>query len=131
MDLLEHTTTKICPSSNAREGNYLIGVVAADHTVTMLSTPIRIDANFVAKAPLTGTPEKRFRFAGKCVQHGCKQWDGTKCGVIALVSEMNRHIEAAGSLKPCQIRTKCRWFSQEGAKACELCTFVVTDSVTG
>jgi len=33
------------------------------------------------------------------------------------------------TIKPCEIRNDCRWFNQEGSKACTICTFVITNNV--
>jgi hypothetical protein len=95
----------------------------------MLNLPLRVDDAFVEKVQAQGEPEKRFRFANKCVKSGCKQWDGSSCRVIGLLSEVNTRLEERATLKPCIIRDKCRWFHQEGKKACDICTFVVTDNM--
>lgn len=122
--------TKLCPSSTSHEGALLLGVVQGDQTVALLNTDLTVDASFVAKAEAEGFPEKRFRFAGKCVKSGCKQWTGTKCGVIKEFSEYNPHLDNMEfPLPDCIIRNRCRWFSQEGNKACIICPYVITDNL--
>jgi len=123
---------KTCPSSTCREGSLLLGVVQNDQTVTMLNLPLKVDWNFTEKVKAGGDPEKRFRFANKCVKSACRQWEGGSCGVMNSLAAANKHLDeyiAAAGLKPCFIRYSCRWFHQEGAKACTICTFVITNNM--
>jgi hypothetical protein len=119
---------KLCPSSSCREGAVLLGVVEAEGRVGLLEFLLPVDSAFVEKVQAQGEPEKRFRFAAKCVKSGCKQWDGGSCRVIGQLSEVNARVERDEVLKPCIIRPSCRWFYQEGAAACTICTYVVTDN---
>lgn len=119
---------KTCPSSHCADGAILLGVVGP-HGVIYREQLTRIDAAFVELASQGGTPEKRFRFANKCVENGCKQWSNGKCGVIEAV--MNHYPGEAsedGDLPRCSIRDTCRWFSQAGRAACMICPGIVTDS---
>lgn len=118
-----------CPSSRCEPGATLLGVVNADGTVGYISPALTIDEDFVATARRGRTPESRFRFAGPCVESGCRQWTGSSCGVIERVLEADL-AEAApdrGSLPHCSIRSSCRWFAQEGAAACAVCPLVITE----
>ena len=126
----ETSENKLCPSSTAHEGAVLLGVVQGDHTVALLNAGLLADASFIAKVEEEGHPEKRFRFADKCVKSGCKQWTGTKCGVIKELAEYNPHLDGMDhSIPECIIRHRCRWFSQEGNKACMICPYVITDNL--
>ena len=122
---------KSCPSAPCAPGNSLLGVVGEDGRVHNLRTALTIDEGFVAAAQEAGRPEARMRFAGTCVTSGCKQWTGSRCGVIDRVLG---HIEAEldtlrqADLPPCTIRGTCRWFGQSGADACAACPIVVTDA---
>lgn len=121
---------KTCPSSTCKEGALLLGVVQGDNTVALLTgTPLTVDKAFAEKLKEEGDAEKRFRFANKCVQTGCKQWTGDSCGVISRLHEMNERIEADAQLRLCNIRPTCRWFAQEGGSACTICTYVVTNNL--
>lgn len=127
---MNSTSNQLCPSSSCQKGATLLGVVQNDKTVTLLNMPLTIDKAFVDKTKEAGSPEKRFRFANKCVKNGCKQWTGSACGVIDLLAKINTNIEENDApLKPCMIRDRCRWFKQEGKKACTICTFVVTNNM--
>lgn len=118
-----------CPSSVGAPGARLFGVVGDEGRVaTVRSAPV-IDAAFVEKARRHGSLERRFRFAGPCLQDGCRQWTGSGCGVIArIMAEIEAEPEmAVAPPRPCPIRPSCRWFHERGAAACGPCALVVTD----
>ncbi|HEX8646546.1 MAG TPA: hypothetical protein VF715_06570 [Thermoleophilaceae bacterium] len=118
---------RTCPSSSCEPGAKLIGVVGADGTVGYVSPPLEIDADFVERARRGRTPEKRFRFAGPCVEGRCAQWTGSRCGVIDTVLTTPDRPSAPERLPHCGIRSSCRWYAQSGAEACAVCPLVVTD----
>src|SRR3954467_2789299 len=117
----------LCPSATCKDGALLLGIVQKDATIGFLPEKMPIDSKFTAIAHEGRAPEKRFRFADKCVQSGCKQWTGTRCGVIDSLLNLNQNVPSAQRLPNCSIRPECRWFSQNGAKACALCPLVITD----
>jgi hypothetical protein len=75
----------MCPSSKAQPGAQLLGVRQDDGTVAILPQPLRIDEAFVETANAVAPAEQRFRFTNKCVESGCMQWTGTRCGVADKV----------------------------------------------
>ena len=107
----------------------LLGVIGADGVVGYVSPSPTIDAEFVAEARRTGDPERRFRFSQPCVEAGCSQWTGTRCGVIDRVVQAGADAEYVSESSPpaCGIRPACRWFAQEGVQACAVCPLVITD----
>jgi hypothetical protein len=117
--------TLLCPSSLGIEGTLLFGVIQNNTTVTLLETPLEVDNAFIEAAEKSGPLERRFRFANKCLKSGCRQWTGTKCGVIQMLNG-DELMEVEHELKPCSIREQCRWYYEDGAKACTICNFVVT-----
>ncbi|OUM00327.1 hypothetical protein [Variovorax sp. JS1663] len=123
----------LCPSAPAAPGAALIGVVGADARVVRLITPLTIDASFVAAAHRDGAaPERRFRFASPCQEGRCAHWAGEQCGLIgqlqhAAAGMVEQEEEGTGSLPPCPIRARCRWWQQRGRDACAVCALVVTD----
>lgn len=120
---------KLCPSSICHSGALLLGVVGGDKKVSLLSPPIPVNDEFVEAVNAAGEPEKRFRFAGKCAKSGCGQWTGTSCGVMDELAMANHLLEIINeNLPACAIRPDCRWYSQEGAKACIICPHIVTQS---
>jgi hypothetical protein len=120
-----------CPSARCEPGATLLGVVEADGTVGYITPRLTVDAAFVEQASRGRAPEKRFRFAGACVEAGCKQWTGSRCGVIdgVLESGLTDDLPEARGLPHCSIRSSCRWFAQSGAEACGVCPLVITDTV--
>ena len=120
-----------CPSARCEPGATLLGVVEADGTVGYITPRLTVDEAFVEQASRGRAPEKRFRFAGACVESGCAQWTGSRCGVIDRVLEGGLLDDGANAqgLPHCSIRSSCRWFAQSGAEACGVCPLVITDTV--
>ena len=117
----------LCPSSKCEDGAKLLGIVKEDAHVDFLKHPIQIDQDFVDSAKEGRTPELRFRFAGKCLKAGCRQWTGERCGVIDNIVDQLQQAIPEASLPTCSIRPECRWFHQRGPEACKVCPFVITD----
>ena len=134
-----------CPSNRCKSGSDLIGIRQDDGTVAILPTPLPVDQHFVDLVGQSSVaPEERFRFSNKCVESGCSQWTGSRCGVIDNVLQLLAGVPAPGhitppaatapltpkdnseTLPPCGIRPTCRWFLQAGADACRVCPYVVT-----
>jgi hypothetical protein len=124
-----------CPSARCEPGATLLGIVNGDGTVGYITPPLQIDDQFVQRVKQGRDPEKRFRFAGTCVEGGCKQWTGSRCGVIdrvlaagvAPAAPAGEDAGARASLPQCAIRSTCRWFAQSGADACRVCPLIATD----
>jgi hypothetical protein len=107
----------------------LLGVVGEEGRVRYLGSPLVVDDEFLRQAERGRAPEKRFRFADRCVQSGCVFWNGQSCDVARTAAS---HVAAPDSghlerLPRCGIRANCRWFAQEGADACRACPLVITD----
>jgi hypothetical protein len=106
----------------------LLGIIGTNGRVGYLTPSTTVDAEFDTMARRAGPPEERFRFASPCVENGCAQWTGTRCGVIdavLAVDELREH--AAAELPRCAIRPSCRWFAQSGAAACAVCPLIITE----
>lgn len=121
----------LCPSAPAEPGAALIGIVDAQGRVANVTTPLVIDAAFIATARASGgPPEERFRFSSPCQQERCGHWTGQEC---ALIGRLHRAVAAAGRAETgappprCSIRASCRWWLQRGAEACAICPLIVTD----
>lgn len=122
----------LCPSAACVEGATLLGIVQADGRVRFIPQPLTVGDDFVAKARQGRAPEKRFRFAAPCATKACRQWTGTRCGVIDRVldrlADPPASEDPARDLPACAIRTSCRWYDQRGAAACAVCPEIVTDT---
>lgn len=116
-----------CPSYIARPGADLFGIVGENGNVVYLNDTIRIDKTFVDEAQKGRPAEERFRFSGKCIQHGCHQWENGKCGLIEKVIQLHQ-FPASNSPQNCAIRNSCRWYAQEKELACANCSEVFRNS---
>jgi hypothetical protein len=120
---------KMCPSTPAAVNVVLLGVIGSDGRLGYLSPEVRVDQEFISAVEGSNrAPEKRFRFAGRCVEDSCGHWTGSRCSVIDTAAEnevLIERMQSADELPKCVIRARCRWFSQKGGIACRLCPFVV------
>lgn len=124
--LPEPLPERLCPSARCEAGALFLGIVGPDGRVGMLTPPLPVDAAFVAAAAQGRAPEKRFRFAGRCVEGACLHWTGERCGVIETAVSMLADHENR-PLPACGIRHACRWFAQHGREACAICPLIVTE----
>ena len=71
-----------------------------------------------------------FRFAAKCVKGGCRHWEDEtqRCRLVAKTVQFAP--VAVEKLKPCAIRSECRWWRQEGKAACVRCPQVASSDPT-
>ena len=69
-------------------------------------------------------PTLVYRFAAPCVASKCTHFDGQKCQLAVRIAE--GLAPKVDKLPPCAIRKTCRWYEQEGARACARCPQVVT-----
>jgi hypothetical protein len=120
---------RVCPSARCEEGAILLGIVGRDGVVGYVQPQIVVGQDFVDAATRGRTPEKRFRFAGPCVEAECAHWTGARCGVIDRVMQLRdqKALTPSPDLPRCTIRPLCRWFAQRGPEACQVCPLVVTD----
>ena len=123
---MEKNQNKTCPSSLGQVGSNLLGIVNPSGTVGFFEDPIEVTPEFLEDAGDSESLERRFRFSNKCIQSGCKQWTGNECGVIKAVLALES-IPVNKDLPDCSIRPTCRWFSQEGAVACNGCRYIITN----
>jgi hypothetical protein len=118
----------ICPSGRCEPGSQLIGIVGADGRLGYVTPPLEIDANFVVVAQRGRAPGSRFRFAEPCLGQHCQHWADSQCGLIeSICADASNQLALPGELElpRCGIRSQCRWFSQRGRAACEVCPLVV------
>lgn len=117
----------LCPSVTPEtEGAVLFGVVsrvAGRPKVDWLEAPTPVTPEILA---LTGDtpPAQVLRFAAKCQESFCAHFDGVDCRLVGrLVAALP---PVAHEQFPCAIRGDCRWFWQEGLRACERCSQIAT-----
>ena len=115
-----------CPSHTAEPGAGLLGIVNAEGTVDILARPIPLNDQFLTDHP---NAERSFRFSGACAEAKCRQWQDGGCGIARMVAALTPGDDDT-PLRPCALRSLCRWFTQTGAAACRSCHLVVTDGQT-
>lgn len=118
----------MCPSHRCKLGSSLLGIRQGNGTIAILPQALSIDEDFIDKVkqhPIP--PEQRFRFTNKCIDKGCRQWNGKGCDVVERVVSFLNIIPQNKELPKCSIRNKCRWFVQKGLDACKICPYVLTE----
>lgn len=117
----------LCPSATAEPGAILLGVIQGDGRVGYVSTPLRVDEDFVRRVEAEGNPAKRYRFAAPCIEAGCAHWQDGRCEVSDAVAAHVAERAPEEALPHCSIRSSCRWYRQSGGEACRSCALVLTD----
>lgn len=125
--MTEHTTPPLCPSAQPEmEGARIFGVVegtARAPRVRYVSEPLPVTPQLLALTePVPAT--EVFRIAAPCAATACQHFDGVHCTLAQRVVQMLPL--ATDVIPPCQIRSECRWWRQEGSAACRRCPQVVT-----
>ena len=118
----------LCPSAPPeRAGGVLFGVVGGGATgsdlVAYLKEPQPVTDEVLAlAAPLP--PAAVLRFAAGCAESACAHYDGHECRLAEKVVVLLPPVVSV--LPPCAIRSKCRWWAQEGRAACVRCPAIAT-----
>ena len=116
-----------CPSSRAKPGSSLLGIRGEDGTVHILPKPLPVDEDFMKAVHQDPVPaEQRFRFVNKCIEGGCKQWNGHGCGIADRIVHFLDKVPVV-HLPECDVRPTCRWFAQHQENACKVCTYIITE----
>ena len=105
-------------------------MVGPDGRLTRFGTPLPVDGAFIDAAQAAGGTGRRFRFASACAEGNCTQWTGEACGLIGAIRERAERLgwDAEPVVPRCAIRATCRWWEQDGAAACAVCSRVVYDA---
>lgn len=129
----ERAAALLCPSTPAKPGVQLIGVVDARGRVANVLTPLTIDAAFIELAQAHGPLGQRFRFSAPCAEGRCSHWGEGQCGLVGRLDDAAAAAgpSAASALPPCAIRSSCRWWAQRGRAACAVCPIVLTEPGAG
>lgn len=121
------TGQEVCPSAQPdMEGAVAFGVVggtAEEPVVSYLTEPQPVTDQLLALTEPVA-PTEVFRFAAPCAESGCQHFDGATCQLGRKLAE--NVPQAVPRLPPCRIRPTCRWWKEQGGKACMRCPVVVT-----
>ena len=118
----------MCPAYRCKPGALLFGACTEEGKVAIFPEGFRIDSDFVkemSKEPVS--PERRFRFAGKCIESGCKQWVNGRCAIGDFVIKFVDQVAEEDPHFACPIRESCRWFLQAKYDACKICPYIPTE----
>jgi hypothetical protein len=117
-----------CPSAQPKqEGAFAFGVVGGkvgERRVGYLEGRVPVTDELLA---LSGPvkPTEVFRFGAVCAGDGCSHFDGHDCNLATKLVQLMPPVSKA--LPACQLRPDCRWWQQEGKKACFRCPAIMTD----
>jgi hypothetical protein len=117
----------LCPSAQPDwPRSVLVGVVGGTAIEPRLSfareaTPV--SPNLLALTEPVD-PTEVFRFAAPCLCSGCVHFQLNECGLARRIVQLLPAV--VSELPTCTIRADCRWWQQEGRKACLRCPQVVT-----
>jgi hypothetical protein len=119
----------LCPSGRCRTGSRLFGV-QTEGGLAFVRPALQVTPEFLERLDGSDVPaESRFRFSEDCVERGCRQWNGLGCSLIErLLDHVAQPAGSGEDLPACGIRSRCRWYAQEGKRACGICPLVVTDN---
>lgn len=121
-------TTRIdCPSAQpgsrtSRVFGVMTGPVSR-RRVGYLTSTVEATPDLLAKSG-DAKPTQVFRIAAPCAKSACRHFNGT-CSLAQRVVDFLPPVVSA--LPPCQIRSTCRWYLEQGAEACLRCPQVTTD----
>jgi hypothetical protein len=119
-----------CPSIEADLATSLIGVAGPDG-VAYLRPPVPVTPELLASLREDEPDlERRFRFAGTCLESGCGNWTGSRCSLSDGLAGTQAAVDLGAPLPHCGVRGDCRWWAQHGARACAVCPLVVTNVPT-
>ena len=99
------------------------GGTAAEPRVRYLDELVPVTAKLLELAnPVQ--PMEVFRFGAPCAESACAHFANSKCGLVTSIVE---NVPAVVEEVPaCRLRSKCRWWHQEGLAACLRCPVVIT-----
>ena len=116
-----------CPSAPAHHEDALVfGVVAGTEDATeiaYLQEPVPMTAELRAMTNGLHAGEV-FRTTSRCLESGCREYANGRCTLGDRIVDTLPAL--SGALPPCSIRTSCRWFAEQGPRACQRCPQIVT-----
>ena len=130
MNALAKPTSALCPSSPAKDGALLYGIVVGSG-LAYLKTAVPVTAEDLKD--VGERVEDRFRFSLPCLHKGCHNFEHNHCALIGRLLDKQSAAPAilpqtlSGSvndLPECAIRDHCQWFGTEGSAACGVCPTV-------
>ncbi|HEX6747274.1 MAG TPA: hypothetical protein VF092_08230 [Longimicrobium sp.] len=117
----------MCPSAQPHmEGAFVFGVLGGtveERRVGYLPERVPLTDEVTAMAGPVRVTEV-FRIAAPCAEGACKHFDGHDCRLATKLVQLTPQVTEA--LPACAVRPDCRWWKQEGKRACRVCPAVRT-----
>lgn len=113
----------MCPSAGAEADSVVFAVRVGDAEVAYLDELVPTTARLLELAE-PADPRQVFRFGAPCAGRGCRHFTGTSCSLGERIA--TRLEPAVTQLPVCRLRSRCRWFAEQGGAACLRCPVVVT-----
>ena len=117
-----------CPSAQPEMAEAtILGVRAGTPDaprISYLETPVPVSSEWL-ELTRPVRPSEVLRFAARCEEGACRHFDGANCRLATRIVQILPVV--VESLPPCNIRPECRWFRQEGRRACLRCPQVITE----
>jgi hypothetical protein len=107
------------------DGAAVFGVVtgsARQPRVAYLATPVPVAS--IAEQLGDADPTSVVRIGARCEESDCAQFADGRCGLAARVETQLPGVVTV--LPRCAIRSRCRWFAEQGGEICRRCPQVVT-----
>ena len=101
----------------------IIGGTPADPRLRYLAEPLPPTPELLALAEPV-EPTEVFRFGAVCAERHCQHFDGAHCTLGAKLATEVRPVTTIAP--PCRLRSRCRWWQEQGVEACLRCPVVVT-----
>ena len=118
----------MCPSAGAEPGSVVFAVRVGDAEVAYLDELVPASARLLQLAE-PADPRQVFRFGAPCAGPGCRHFTGSSCSLGERIA--TRLEPAVASLPVCRLRSRCRWYAEQGGAACLRCPVVVTLRTAG
>lgn len=119
--------TPLCPSAQPQmDKSVIFGVIGGTVDVPRVGYLERPQPLTDEQLSQIGeiAPMEIFRFAATCAGDACMHFDGNDCRLASRIVELVPIV--VDILPACQVRSRCRWWLQEGKEACLRCPQIVT-----
>ncbi|WP_235296195.1 hypothetical protein [Portibacter marinus] len=113
-------TKKSCPSAPYKKGHSVFGKFEGN-TLQYLE-----ELDVIESGDLEFGKHENVRATMPCVTKGCINWNGNKCTVPDQMSHYFNPVQDLSAVENCPIRSSCRWYAQDGDRACSICPLIQT-----
>jgi hypothetical protein len=122
----EPTSQMWCPSAHNAGDEARVFAVVEGTPRQPQATYLRRSLPLIAVRHLANSVEVEevFRVAAPCAESGCVHFGNNQCSLAMRIAEQLDPVQ--DSPPRCAIRSRCRWWDEQGVEACRRCPQVVT-----